>query len=205
MPSQPTEIFEAPSFVVELTGADGDRLDIRSTFDVSRLPGATLASSGAWETTGTRVITGCVTGPSDRFIDGIEDVLFEKATWLAVRTLEREAETLSVVEPRSTAVENVRERVLEGTTTSKRPLRVQHLLAFHGKDRDLLLCSVACEGECDRVALVLEGVAETPPTPSWIMRAGFGAAANPTSTIGVVGAFALVVAGVLVWRRPARP
>ncbi len=205
MPSPPSELFAAKSFVVEVRGAEGERREVTSTFDVSRLPGAELVASGMWETPEARVISGCVSGPGDRFVDGIEEVLFEKATWLSMRTLEREAAALVPAPAAPADVPNIRQRLLVGATTEKRPLRVQHLLAFHGDDSDLLLCSIACEGACDDVALVLEGTAGTTPAPSWLMRTGLEAAEHPTPTFGVLSAITFAVASVIVWRRPARP
>lgn len=205
MPSPRTELFAGRSFVVEIEGARGPRAEVRSTFDVSRLPGAKLVASGAWETPDARLIGGCVSGPSERFVDGIEDVLFEKATWLSMRTLESEPASLTIVREPTTSVPHVRERLMKGTSTASRPLIVHHVLAFDGDDRELVLCSIACEGACDDAALVIEGTAHPPPAPSWMMRAGLAAAASPSSAAMILAAVALVVAGVIVWRRPRRP
>ncbi len=204
MPHPPTELLAAPAFVIELEGVYGERVGVRPLFDVARVPGARLVASGAWEQPGLRAVAGCIAGPSDRFIEGIDDVLFEKATWASLTALEREVSVLTPTEVPN-ATPNVRQRALEGTSTREKPLRVQHLLAFQNEPRELLLCSVACEGDCGAVTLTLEGVTDPPPAPSFVMVAAFATASNPTTALGCIGVLALLVTGLLLWRRPLKP
>ena len=170
--------------------------------DVSRLPGAALLSVRGWDTAETIVRAGCVGGPSSRYAPGIEDVLFEKATWMTLTRAGLHPEQLG----QTAAVDTDRtfQRTLEGVEGGA-SVRIEHALAFDGPDRSVLFCSALCRGEasaCKEVTLVIEGASAPPPRPSLVVRSALLAAEMPM--VFFAGAAALVVAAValILWRRP---
>jgi hypothetical protein len=58
---------------------------------------------------------------------------------------------------------------------------LEQLLAFDGRDLDLVLCSAACAGpRCGEVSLIVRGELPEPPPPNAAVRALFYAAEHPT-------------------------
>ncbi len=185
-------VVAAPAGAVEAEGVPRP--------DVSRLPGAVLVSARGWDGPGLMLRAGCARGPSGRFAPGLEEVLFEKATWLTLTTASIAPEGLHQVG--AAATERTFSRELAGTT-DRGAIRLTHVIAFSGEDRDLVLCSAVCAGTgCADLALELEGTSAPPPDPSWVVRGILAAAAHPAYAAALIGAFLALGAAALLWRRP---
>jgi len=196
----------------ELARSDGARVDVvdipaelteaptasLAPLDVSKLPGAVLVSRRAFEKGTDAVHAGCARAPSDRWVDGIQGVLFERATALALRAASVTPSALAPVESEST--DRVFRQRLEGRIDD-RPLSVEHALFFVGARRDVELCTVVAVG-APRPRLEVSGKLEAPPAPGLLLRTLVGSAEHPVvagTALAVLGA--LIVALVL-WRRP---
>jgi hypothetical protein len=167
--------------------------------DVSKLAGAKVVAWLELEADGSRTVAGCVRGPSDRFAPGIEQVLFERATWLSQSSLGAEAREVAMTSQHATATG------FDQTKTGKTDrgsFIVTHSITFEGAASDLLLCSVACEGACNGVALTVEGAPPPVPPPNLLVRSFLWGAERPRVSLGVLGALVLLVVAVILWRRP---
>jgi hypothetical protein len=169
--------------------------------DVSRLPGAEVAAIGGWDGPAAILRAGCARGPSTRFAPGIEEVLFEKATWLAL--------TRAGVRPAELGVTHAQDgersfvRVLEGRE-GEATVRLEHLILFAGEDSDVILCSTLCRGGACAGAgqLEIQGTTAPLPTPSLLVRGAVWAAGDPWVALGAVGFAAALVVALILWRRP---
>jgi hypothetical protein len=167
--------------------------------DVSKLAGAKVVAWLELEAAGSHTVAGCIRGPSGRFAPGIEDVLFERATWLAQSSLAVAPRELATTSQHATA------NGFDQTKTGKVDrgiFIVSHAITFDGEASDLLLCSVACEGECNGVALTIDGDPPPVPPPNAVVRSFLWAADRPRISLGALGALVLLVVAVILWRRP---
>lgn len=167
--------------------------------DVSKLAGAKVVAWLELEDAASHTVAGCIRGPSDRFAPGIEDVLFERATWLAQSSLGVKPRELALTSQHATA------SGFDQTKTGKvdrGTFLVTHAITFDGEASDLLLCSLACEGECNGVALTIEGTPPPVPAPNVFVRSFLWGAERPRLSLGLLGALVLVVVAVILWRRP---
>lgn len=183
--------------------------------DVARLPGARLVAFEVVRADAAVLQAGCVRAPSDRWVPGLEALIFERAmglalapTGLAPRGLARRA---TPELPGAFAAERWSGREGEG-----RSLEVLSVLAFVGPDADALACTVLCveplatepegAGTCaslvDRTELV--GTLGPPPPPGLFARALLGAAEAPLLAAGMVGALAMGVVSLALATRPRR-
>ena len=197
---RPIRLFDAKSHTLDLVLPETvSAQDV--TIDVSRLPGATVASAQRFEGVATRWFAGCVTGPSSRYVDGVESVLFEKATWLALSNFEQKPARLTSAAHNGGA--NVREQLLEGPGTDGTPFRVHHVLTFHGEGRDLLLCTMGCRGvECPNSELSVSGAPPTPPAPGLVARAVLASIEHTEASVAGVGAVVALASLLVILRRP---
>jgi hypothetical protein len=187
---------EAHSIVVR---APGEAVERTPAPDVSKLAGAEVVAWLELEADGSHTVAGCIRGPSDRFAPGIEEVLFERATWLAQSSLGVHPREVAMSSQHATATG------FDQTKTGKTDrgiFIVAHAITFDGDASDLLLCSVACEGECNGVALTVEGAPPPVPAPNVFVRSFLWGAERPRVSLGVLGALVLLVAAVILWRRP---
>lgn len=199
-------IFEDPAFQVSVTlpyeVAVVPEADLRPP-DVSKLSGARVVRARGWDGDAALVVrAGCARGPADRFVPGVEDVLFEKATWFALEGSGAKPAEIFVARARDT--DRTFERRLEGRDDVG-AVTVEHLLAFAGAHRDAVLCSVACRGpaaECAKVTLRIEGQSAPLPEPSWWIRGVLLAAEHPATALAAALAATVAVVAVLLWRRP---
>jgi hypothetical protein len=174
--------------------------------DVSRLPGASLVGRVAFETDALRAGGGCARGPSDRFVPGIEGVLFEKATWFALRGAA--LEPVGLEQRGAESAPSLERRTLRGRD-GERVVVVEHVLSFVGPDSDVLLCSTVCVGDaagCERAARIeVEGAPSPPPTPALWMRAALGAIEHPHASLVGLGLAAAGVVALVLAKRPRDP
>ncbi len=201
------ELYAAEGFRVTV-GVPGEARELeRSELpqpDVSRLPGASIVALRGWDGDGAIVRAGCVRGPSSRFAPGIEEVLFEKATWLTL--------TRAGVDPGSVRLLRAEDgersfaRVLGGADGEK-ATHLEHLIVFAGDDSDVILCSTLCKGsatscEGGAATIALEGTSAPLPRPSLLVQSALWAAGDPTTALGVVAGAAALVIALLLWKRP---
>ncbi|MBK6519208.1 MAG: hypothetical protein IPG04_34985 [Polyangiaceae bacterium] len=197
-----TLLYDGASWDLALEGArgEGSRPPF-DTVDVSRLPGARIVALARFEHEGASIVAGCAAGPSDRFAPGLEAVLFDRATGLAWSSL--------AIVPRDVAIERegALARSYERRTVGRSDrgeVVLEQLLAFDGRDLDLVLCSAACVGpRCGEVSLVVRGELPEPPPPNVAVRALFYAAEHPAPVLGAAGAVLLAVVALVLWRRPS--
>ena len=187
---------ETHSIVVRAPGAAVTRTPAP---DVSKLAGAKVVAWLELDEPSSHTVAGCIRGPSDRFAPGIEDVLFERATWLAQSSLTARPRELSTTSQHATATGFDQTKVGK---VDRGTFIVSHVITFDGEASDLLLCSLACEGTCDDVTLAIEGTPPAVPPPNVFVRGFLWAAERPRVSLGVLGALVLLVVAVILWRRP---
>jgi hypothetical protein len=177
--------------------------------DVSKLPGARFVAGLAIFDEGIDLSGGCVRAPSDRFVPGIESVLFERATSLALRASALTPTELATTKS-SSDPSGLYTRTLEGRTAEK-SIGIAHVLTFAGSDRDALLCTLVCSSPTDRgnsdctetlASLRIVGAHAPPPDPSLLARTLFLAADHPKPALA---SLAVVTALIIVWVLARRP
>lgn len=189
-----------------LAGAGLTRME-PPTLDVSRLPGASVVASSGVTRGELTAQLGCVRGPSDRWAPGLEDVLFEKATWFVLRTFAMEGVPLRGEDGRDTR-DGTLSRAYVGERDG-RSIRLVHSLGFVGEDRDVLLCTVAClEGpsattSCGPVtdSFAINGGVQTPPAPHVALRLVFAGIEHPKTALLVMFVLFLVASALVLRRR----
>ncbi|HTJ80981.1 MAG TPA: hypothetical protein VL400_04635 [Polyangiaceae bacterium] len=196
------ELARSDGVRVSVTGLDDDLVETPQAalepLDVSKLPGASVVARRGFSRASDAVDVGCARAPSDRWVDGIEGVLFERATALALRSAHVKPDALASAG--GSAEAHVLRQRLEGTVGA-RALVVEHALFFVGDRRDVELCSVVSVGST-RPALDVRGDLRAAPEPGLFMRAVVGTAEHPVAAgVGVAILGALAVA-VLLWKRP---
>lgn len=179
--------------------------------DVSKLPGARVVSTDGLEHGGQKTRIGCVRAPSDRFVPGIEGVLFERATALALKAAGEAPSGLARTRGTSDAEGGLYTEGHEGAAGDRR-IVVGHLLSFVGDERDALLCTAVCsEPASDKTCaasvgtLRLVGPHPPPPTPGLVARGAFFAADHPTLSLSLAAVVTGMVVARLLSNRPKRP
>lgn len=175
--------------------------------DVSRLPGARVVATSGVANGELKAELGCVRGPSDRWAPGLEDVLFEKATWFALRGFAMEGTALRLEEgsPKNDAVIS---RSFRGERDG-RGVRLTHALGFVGDNRDVLLCTAACAepiapvSRCEPViaSFALAGALETQPEPNAALRLVFAAIEEPKLSLILMIVLFVGVSAIVLRRR----
>ena len=179
--------------------------------DVSRVPGARIVSRAAWRDEATQVVATCAAAPTDRYVEGLEPLIFDQATRLAREALRIETAAIVHGASRSDGKTTSRRSELAGARVDGHAVErvvLDHALGFAGPDRDALLCSAVCAGpaaRCEAVTVALEGSLVAPPEPGPLARGVLWAASHPEAAgaIGAIGAIA--AAALLVARRPRPP
>jgi hypothetical protein len=197
---RPIRLFDAKTHSLELLLPEPVSVhDV--PIDVSRLPGATVTSAQRFEGLTTRWFAGCVTGASSRFVDGVQSVLFEKATWLALSNFEQKPARLTTLTRDGSLAQY--EQLLEGLGSEGTPFRVHHVLTFHGDRHDLLLCSMACRGaECRQSELQLSGTPPPQPEPGLLARTLLASIEHAEVSVAGLGTLLAVASLLVILRRP---
>lgn len=179
--------------------------------DVGRLPGARIEGFAvARSRDGLVVQIGCARAPSDRWVPGLEGVVMERATPLALAPLALRPSPLQRgVAPRiegATTVEAWTGEVAGGR------MGLAHVLAFAADDRDAIVCSGLClepasGARCDAIlaTLTLEGALGPPPPPGAFARGVLWSAEHPVAAAAGLGMLSAAVVALLLARRPRRP
>jgi hypothetical protein len=180
--------------------------------DVSRLPGASIAlRRGFAGGDGSSLRALCVTAPSERWAPGVEELVLERATGLLRGALGGELTRLDLGAIDRSGLRF--EQRLEGELTRAGAtfgVRGKHLLGFAGEAKTAALCSVVCvepgaaaKGCTARVdEFRAEGVWTSAPPPSLLVRGILFAADQPMVALGALGALALGIVALVLWRRP---
>lgn len=179
--------------------------------DVGRLPGARIEGfTVARSDDGLTVQLGCARAPSDRWVPGLEGVVMERATPLALAPLELRPWSLQ----RSAAPSIAGATAIEswsGEVTGGR-VAFTHVLAFAASDRDAVVCSAVClepatGAGCEAIlaSLTMDGALGPPPPPGAFARAVLWSAEHPVGAAVGVGIVAAGVVALLLARRPRRP
>lgn len=171
------------------------------TLDVSKLPGAKLVGAVEFFGADAEGIGGCVRAGSERYLRGLEAVVFEKASYGLLKSL-----GIAPIEQRF-ELEPDRDRIMRRThsgMTERGPFLIQHQLNFL-EDGDLLLCSTACIGRaCEALSLETEGLGAEPPRPGLFMRALEQAIEAPWTALGAVSIAGAAILAILIARRDRR-
>lgn len=192
-------LFEARAHRV-LVRADGIRTTEGTPPDVSKVSGARVVAWLDFRNDTSHTLAGCVVAPSTRFASGIEDVLFERATSLALSSLGATPRELSVTAHRTN--ERSFEQIRSGKS-DRGSLVVHHLITFDGEESELVLCSLACEGQsCSTAMLSVEGEPPLAPPPNTFVKAITWAAERPQLAVAGLGFVVLLVSAIILWRRP---
>ncbi|MBM4357616.1 MAG: hypothetical protein FJ096_05840 [Deltaproteobacteria bacterium] len=175
--------------------------------DLSSVPGARLLLSAAWERAGTRSDAACVAVPLPTWLPGLETALLDGASSRA-----RVAAGLDALTPGP--VERLGDRISQGFEgrASDVVARGRHVLGFRSGGRELVACTVVCTErrsasssarcEVDEPQVRVLAAFEAEPSPGLIVRLLLGAAERPRLALGAVGVGLVLVAALLVWRRP---
>jgi hypothetical protein len=180
--------------------------------DLSRLPMARL--EGAWGARWSdgRVFALCVAAPSDRYVSGIEPILFDRATALALTALDVRAydpSRASLARDPRTVSQRVTARPREAPSGADGVrgdvIEIEHVLGFAGAEREALICTAACVGpaaRCGSVMLRLAGDVRDAPAPGILARATIAAAQHPRGALALGVVVGLAALALLLARRP---
>lgn len=198
--------FVVPTTAVEVSAEQLPRLD------VSGLPGARIAvRRGFQDAAGTNVHVACVEAPSDRWAPGMEEVVFSVANGVAHRALK---ERLPIDRWEAGSIVSSDERFEQkafgksAAEGSAAKVVARHVLGFEGVRQDVVLCSVLCDGLRDQSTCAgivdqaqLKGLVAAPP-PSVLVQAVFFAAERPADAAAILGVVGILVAGLVLAKRP---
>ncbi len=176
--------------------------------DLSAAGGAKLALQRAWALPdGGSLEVACVRAAAHLWVSGLEGGVLAGASPMV-----RDRASLSVLEPQAIKlVAGHWQQSFEASATEPSPLQAsgRHVLGFVGADRDVLLCSLVCSGPppaelCLALSAGLEVQGELlpPPEPGMVAATLSFAAAHPRTALTIGGIGALMVAALIVIRRP---
>ena len=184
------------------------------TFEVSGLPGARVSlRSGYFDAVGTSVHLACVEAPSDRWAPGMEEIVFSMANGLGHRAMSGRMaieswDAGSIVSKDERFDQQLSGKAKREQTTVK--LLGRHVLGFEGAKKDVVLCSVICDGnegrEQDTCSTIVNGAAldglVAAPSPSLLVQAVFFTAEKPVQAACVVGILGMLIVGLVLAKRP---
>ncbi|MCC6521464.1 MAG: hypothetical protein IT373_02270 [Polyangiaceae bacterium] len=173
--------------------------------DLSVAPGAELGLARAWQLAGgARAELVCVHAPPTRWAPGLERAVLDGATAVARRLAGFATTVPGPVSEADAVVTQPFELAAPGRHALGR-----HALGFAAPHRTVVLCTVACTerdggGPCAPLAesLVLSGSLGPPPEGSLVTRALLWSATHPWPALGGLGLLTLLLAGLVLWRRP---
>ncbi|MBW2456408.1 MAG: hypothetical protein JRI68_17945 [Deltaproteobacteria bacterium] len=176
--------------------------------DLSALGGAELVMQRAWALpTGGSTEVACVRAPAHLWVQGLEGAVLAGASAMV-----RDRAGLGVLTPG--AVESVDghwEQSFSGRASSPDPLGAagRHVFGFVDDGTDGMLCTMVCVAPppaepCTALVagLRIEGELEPPPAPGMAAATLAFMAARPRTALAMGGLIVLLVAVVLVLRRP---
>jgi hypothetical protein len=178
--------------------------------DVTRLPGARLVAFEVARDADVTVQIGCVRSTSDRWVPGLEGVVFERALSLSLAPLAIRPQRLAREEPPSVPGATAVERHV-GAALGDRRLEVVQLIAFLGERRDAVACSVLTldhrpggTGSSIAGSIAMVGDLREPPPPGAFARALFWSAEHPAAAMAIAAVLGILIVGGLLATRPRR-
>ena len=177
---------------------------------VPSLPGARIAARRGWQSSGLTLRAACMAAPAGGWAPGVEEIVLARATQLAREALAGKASPFTVGE--QTAAGSGFEQRFEGSLRQggdTLSVRGRHWLGFAGDAPDAVVCTAVCTepqaaSGCEAliVAASRGGTwAEVPP-PNVLARTLLLAAEHPHQALGVLVTGSLVVAALIIARRP---
>lgn len=199
-------------------GAIAEAPSALPAIDVSTLPGATVPVRVGFSAGEMSVRAVCATAPSRGWAPGVEQIVMGRASQIARGAIGGEiarfdaTDTLAVgarFEQRFEA--EVKRDGASASASASASARVigKHVLGFAGESRDAIVCSVvcvepvgarACGGMIDGARA--EGAWVEAPAASVVVRGILLAAERPVEATAGVGVVAMMMAAVVIARRP---
>jgi hypothetical protein len=181
--------------------------------DLSSLPGARVAAREGWTRGPLTLRAVCATAPASGWAPGVEEIIMGRASQIARGALGVTVTSLDAgeidhtqqvfVQPFSGAAERGADAL---------SLTGRHYLGFAGEPRAAIVCSIACTepAGAHACAPLIErsgpaGLWQDPPPPSLVVRSILLAAGQPYIALGVLAVIAVVLAALVIARRPLRP
>jgi hypothetical protein len=163
------------------------------TLDVSKLPTARVERAirlvgGEDEHAGA-----CVSLSSSLYVEGLEEVLFEKASYL-VTTVLPVGELAPIRRPETTQGAFAERRF------ASRAGSAHHVLTFDGER--VVVCSAVCRGACSDGGLQITGESAAAPAPSWLASAAERGLEHRSATGAALTIAFFLLSAWLVARRP---
>lgn len=163
------------------------------TLDVSKLPTARVEHALRFVDGANEQAGACVSLSSSLYVEGLEEVLFEKASYL-VTTVLPVGELAPIRRPETTQGAFAERRL------ASRAGSAHHVLTFDG-DR-MIVCSAVCRGACNDHGLQVTGESAARPSPSWLATAAERCLEHRRATGAVLAVVFFLVSAWLVARRP---
>jgi hypothetical protein len=187
---------------------DGAREQVTSPIDLSTVAGAQLALQRAYSLPNEGSLeVACVRAAADLWVPGLEQAVLAGASAMV-----RDWAGLSTLEPGAiTSVDGHWQQPFEGSVAQpqSRSASGRHVLGFLGPDGDAMICSLVCAApppaeQCRELSagLQVQGALSLPPAPGMIGTTLSFAAAHPPAALSVAAVLVLVVAALIVIRRP---
>lgn len=184
--------------------------DALPAIDVSQLPGASVPVRAGFRGSAATLRVVCATAPSRGWAPGVEGIVMARASQIARGALGGEVTRFEATDTAAAAT-RFEQRFHAGVKRGDEALAAEgrHVLGFAGESRQAVVCSVVCaepEGRGSCAALVeaaapIGAWVEAPP-PSLLVRGILLASAQPAVAIGIVGAATILLAALVIARRP---
>jgi hypothetical protein len=192
------------SLRVALRAPAGAREVEARELDLSVAPGARPLLQHAWQADAARIDLLCVAAEPSVWIDDLAPNVLSAATAVARDSAALGRANEGVVEYRG-------RRWTRGFELGDGDARIvgRHVLGFVGDDPELTLCTIACGGPAAAVpcaeivaSMRVEATFVAPPTPGIGLRLAHWAGGHPRGAASIGACLALLIAAVLLWRRP---
>jgi len=178
--------------------------------DVSGLPGAWIAARAGWAAGSVEVTVICAAGPAAGWAPGVEELVLGRASQIAERAIGGEGTRLpaGAIEAEGPRFGQAFAGVVRRGEETQRA-RGRHVLGFAGEPRVGIACTIICvepeaSGICEGliVGAAAEGAWRQAPPPSALSRSILLAAERPYEVLGAGGAAALLIAALVIAKRP---
>lgn len=184
--------------------------DALPAIDVSNLPGAALPVRAGFRDAAVTLRVVCATAPSRGWAPGVEQIVMARASQIARGALGGEVTRFEATDTKAVAT-RFEQRFQASVKRGDEALAAEgrHALGFAGEARQAVVCSVVCaerEGG-GRCAPLVEAAAPLgawvePPPPSLLVRGILLAAEQPMVAVGIVGAATILLATLVIAKRP---
>lgn len=191
-------------------GAIGEPESALPVIDVSSLPGATVPVRAGFRGPSASVRVVCAMAPSRGWAPGVEQIVMGRASQIARGAIGGEIARFDATDtaPVGLRFEQRFEADVARGTEHARAIG-KHVLGFAGEAKDAIVCSVVCvEPEAQQGCRALidgaktEGAWVEPPPASVAVHAILMAAERPVEAMAIVGAATILIAALVIARRP---